>query len=301
MQQEKDARLRIAVIGVPGTWSSESLVANIQKETGLQYLVQMKDIVLDLDSRKAFTSDCDLLDLDALIVKKLGSEYARDYEDKLEILEFIERAGVRVFSSPRNMARVLNRLACSIALREAGIPMPPTCITENLDEAVEAVHAYGKAVIKPLLTSKGRGMSLLSAGAEARSQLAYFQAAGNRVIYIQKKVELPGQDLGVVFLGGEYLGTYARVARGGSWITSSTNGGGYAGYKPPQEVLALARRAQAVFGLDFTCVDIAETPEGPLVFEVSAFGGFAGLQKASGLDAAKAYVEYVMRRVRDGD
>ena len=68
---------------------------------------------------------------------------------------------------------------------------------------------------------------------------------------------------------------------------------------PSDEVLKLAERAQAPFGLDFTCVDVIETEQGPQVFEVSAFGGFRGLHEAAGIDAAGLYVDYVLRKLND--
>jgi ribosomal protein S6--L-glutamate ligase len=62
--------------------------------------------------------------------------------------------------------------------------------------------------------------------------------------------------------------------------------------------LAVAQKAQSLFDLDFTCVDVVETAAGPVVFEVSAFGGFRGIQEACGLDAAAMYTEYVMEKIR---
>jgi ribosomal protein S6--L-glutamate ligase len=60
----------------------------------------------------------------------------------------------------------------------------------------------------------------------------------------------------------------------------------------------LAQRAQAPFGLDFTTVDLAETADGPIVFEVSAFGGFKGARKGIGINAAAAYAEHVIRALK---
>ena len=48
-----------------------------------------------------------------------------------------------------------------------------------------------------------------------------------------------------------------------------------------------------------TCVDVAETDDGPMVFEVSAFGGFRGLKEANSIDAAGLYVDYVLDRVSE--
>jgi ribosomal protein S6--L-glutamate ligase len=61
----------------------------------------------------------------------------------------------------------------------------------------------------------------------------------------------------------------------------------------------MARRAQALFGMDFTTVDVAETDAGPVVFEVSAFGGFRGAREGMGLDVAPLYVEHVINRLEN--
>jgi ribosomal protein S6--L-glutamate ligase len=53
-----------------------------------------------------------------------------------------------------------------------------------------------------------------------------------------------------------------------------------------------------VFGLDFTSVDIAETDQGPVVFEVSAFGGFRGLLEGCNIDAAAAYAGHMVKELR---
>ena len=62
-------------------------------------------------------------------------------------------------------------------------------------------------------------------------------------------------------------------------------------------MIDIAQRAQEPFGLDFTTVDLAETENGPVVFEVSAFGGFRGALEGAGIDAATAYAEYVLQRI----
>jgi tetrahydromethanopterin:alpha-L-glutamate ligase len=59
----------------------------------------------------------------------------------------------------------------------------------------------------------------------------------------------------------------------------------------------MATRAQALFGMDFTTVDVAETSDGPVVFEVSAFGGFRGAKEGIGLDAAARYADYVLEQL----
>ena len=130
--------------------------------------------------------------------------------------------------------------------------------------------------------------------------MAEFKREGNPILYVQKLLPLPGRDLGVAFLGGEYLATYARQAGGDSWNTTVREGGEYAQVIPGDGIIELAERAQALFDLDFTSVDVAETEEGPMVFEVSAFGGFRGLMEGCEIDAAELYAEHVVARTEVG-
>ena len=77
-------------------------------------------------------------------------------------------------------------------------------------------------------------------------------------------------------------------------MTTTAAGGSYEPCEATPDLSRLAVRAADVFGLEFTGVDLVETPGGYLVYEVSAFGGFAGLWRSQGIDAAKAYAEYVV-------
>lgn len=301
---------RIAVVGIAGGWSSEALADAVGRATGLRLLVDLDRARLDLASGSLICPDqhgrpVDLCALDALCIKKVSASYAPQMIDRLEMLRIPAARGVRAFSDPALILRLVDRLACSVTLAAAGMPLPPTTITEDPEQALDAVRAYGRAVLKPLFSSKARGMVLLDAAAlepgELAATLARFKDA-NPVMYIQQALDLGGQDLGVCFLGGEYLGTYARRKRaalapagaGDAWSTSTESGGRYAAFEPPPEIIDLARRAQEPFGLDFTCVDVALTKSGPYIFEVSAFGGFRGLLKARGIDVAGRFTAHVL-------
>lgn len=288
---------RIAVVGTPGGWSTERLADAVAARTGFRCVVDMARVVADLGRGVVRHGEVDLCRLDGVIVKKISPEYAPDILDRLELLRFVHARGVPVFSDPERVIRVLDRLACTVSLRIAGVAMPPTTVTADLAEARAAIADYGAAVCKPLFSTKARGMIVIDDGPQAHGQLAAFQAAGNPVIYLQRKIAGLGRDLGVVFLGGEYVATYARESAGTSWNTTIHDGGHYRAFEPSPEIVALAQRAQAPFGLDFTCVDVALTDDGPQVFEVSAFGGFRGLLDAHGISAADLYCDHVLRKV----
>jgi len=296
------AEPKIGVVGIPGKWSTEVLADAVERMTGFRLVIDMAGVCLDLDNARLSFEGQDLCRLDGLIVKKISASYSPNTLDRLELLRVAEQAGVPVFSRAEHILRLIDRLSCTVTLRNAGIPMPETRVTEDVGAAVETVRDFGSAVFKPLYSTKARGMCVIKAKhSTARIEKAVRDfRRDNPMMYIQQMVELPGRDMGMVFLGGNYLGSYARVGHGEAWNTTINNGGRYAACTPGEDIVALAQRAQALFGMDFTTVDVAETPAGPIVFEVSAFGGFRGAHEGIGLDAAGLYVDYVLKQLEGG-
>lgn len=291
--------LRIGVIGVPGKWSTEVLADAIQLRTGFRLVIDMATVRADLMNRTLWSEQVDLCQLDGLVVKKISQQYSPHTLDRIELLRLAEQAGVKIFSKPATIIRMIDRLGCTVTLRNADIPMPDTTVTEDRIEALTAVRRYGQAIFKPLYSTKARGMQVINSERDDSVLLAQIDTFRDEhpMMYIQQKVDLAGRDFGMVFLGGEYLGSYARVGQNESWNTTIESGGKYAPHDPPPGTVELARQAQALFDMDFTTVDVADTPAGPIVFEVSAFGGFRGARDGIGIDAADLYADHVLRKL----
>jgi ribosomal protein S6--L-glutamate ligase len=265
--------------------------------TGFRLLVEMDRVRLDMPSGRFMAEGgVDISDLDGLIIKKIGARYSPDLLDRLEMLRFLSERGLPIYSDPERVLRVLDRLSCTVTLQLAGIPMPPTTITESVDHALDAVEDYGLAVFKPIFTSKARGMTLIERGSEARGLIEEYMR-DNAIMYIQKAIDIEDKDLGVAFLGGEYLTTYARRKTNGAWNTTTASGGKYEPFDTPREIIDMAHKAQDLFGLDFTCVDVALTDDGPYVFEVSAFGGFRGIKETTRADPAELFAAHVLEKI----
>ena len=291
---------RIAVIGTPGKWSTDVMADHLEARTGFRCVVDMAEVVLELETGKLRYGDMLLNELDGVIIKKVSETYSPAADDRIRMLGTLEADGVRCFSRPGQIGRLINRLEGTAALASGNVNLPPTRVTENTNEALEAIRAFGKAILKPLYSTKARGMVVLDGATDEtinRRKLEAFRAR-HGLFYLQKFVNLGGQDLGMVFIGGEYLCTYARVSGANAWNTTIHSGGKYQTYHASPELIALGRQAQACFELSFTTVDIALTDDGPVVFEVSAFGGFSGALKGCGLDAAGALCDYVLAELQ---
>jgi ribosomal protein S6--L-glutamate ligase len=288
---------KIGVVGVPGSWSSEQLADKVAEKTGFRCLIDMGKVHFDILNGQVMFKDINLMEFDALIIKKIGRRYGPKLFDRLSILDYLYRNKIKIFSKPSSIRRIINRLSCTLELEARNLPIVDTIICNEINDAVKAVQKFQKAVFKPIYTSKARGMIVVEDNAHVADQIRAYKDAGNSTMYIQKFINIPGKDLGLSFLGGKYLGTYARVANKNSWNTSTESGGKYSAYTPSKDVIKIAKKAQKDLDLAFTCVDIVETEEGPKIFEVSAFGGFKGLEKACGLDVADLYTDFVLEKI----
>ncbi|PYF80545.1 ribosomal protein S6--L-glutamate ligase [Marinomonas alcarazii] len=289
---------RIGVIGIPGKWSTEVLADRLEERTGFRAVIDMSQVELRLDTNQLMYKNLDLMTLDGLVIKKISDVYSPATEDRIHLLSYAERAGVKLFSPTQSVGNLVNRLSGTLALQQGNIPMPLTRITENPEQAFATVREFGSAILKPLYSTKARGMIMLTEDDSdefVRNALEEYRQSQS-IYYIQQTVKLDGRDLGMVFVGGEYLCTYARVGNKDSWNTTINSGGKYEQFEPDAELIELGRRAQSCYDLSFTTVDIALTDKGPVVFEVSAFGGFKGALEGCDIDAASVYADFVLEQ-----
>jgi tetrahydromethanopterin:alpha-L-glutamate ligase len=288
----------IAVVGQPGAWSTERLAGALRAAGAEALVVDLAACALRLPEPGVWHQGR-RLDADAVVVKKIGDTAGGwTVHERLHILRHWEASGVPVWSVPDRLEVAVDRYRMTVELVRAGLPVPETVITEDVGEAVASVERFGAAVLKPLFTSKGRGMVRLDPALDVRRILERHRAENADPFYLQRFVKHPGRDLGVAVLDGRCLGAYWRISGDGQWMTTVLSGGRYAPADPPAEALALAERAARHFGLLFTGVDLIEADDGFTVLEVSAFGGFRGLLDGCGVDAAPRLADAVLSRCR---
>ncbi len=290
----------IPVAGIQGAWSSEALSACLREAGAKSFVFPLDECTHDLDAGKVFWEDVDVTLTNGVAVKKVGDLTFSDLGSRLQYLHQIQQSGSVVMSTPSAIDAVLDRYNMSAVMSRAGVPMPRTLVTESVDDADEVIERWGKVVAKPLFTSKGRGMTLLTPENATRLTLRTWKTHNMGPFYLQEFVEGPGRDVGIVVLGGKPLGAYSRVAAEGQWQTTTRTGGHYEPADMNDDQAEIAVKAVDSFGLDFSTVDMVETDAGWLVYEISAFGGFSGLQRATGINAARLFAEYIYHKVTYG-
>jgi ribosomal protein S6--L-glutamate ligase len=285
--------MKVAVAGIPGAWSSERMADALRERGCAAFVFHPEEMVHDVGSGDVRIGE-DPLRVDGVVVKKLGDQATAWTRLRLHALRALESAGTRVFSAPDVIDVAMDRYRMMVRLAQGGLPIPETVAAESPAAVYDVIRRMGDCVIKPVYTSKGRGMLRVSAMQPDAVMPALAEGSDERYL-IQRFVEAPGRDIGATVIGGRFAGAFYRVAREGEWMTTTAAGGVYAPCELSRDGVAIAEAAAGAFALDYTVVDLVEQGSGFLVYEVSAFGGFRGLYEATGVDPSVAYAEHVVR------
>ncbi len=283
--------MRIWVAGRPGGWSSEKTVTALKRLKVDCRLFQLSECEYDLTGKTITWQGHDLSKLNGIIVRKMGDPADPLTHLRVNMLYQLENNGVRVFSPPKFIEAVNNRYNMTRLLTNAGIPMPDTIVTESQETVFDIVDKWGKAVLKPVFTSKGRNMLLLDREGPYRLNIKQWEARQFSPYYIQRFIPTM-HDIGVAVMGKNILGSFSRVAAVDSWQTTIRTGGHYEPCKVDSRILDIVNKIIDLLEFDYTVIDFVPQGRDYLVYEVSAFGGFSGLWEC-GIDAPSIFAKYV--------
>jgi RimK family alpha-L-glutamate ligase len=233
---------------------------------------------------------------DAYIVRALNAQGGIDYQ--YEVLELLENMGRLVINSTSSISLAESKSQTTSYLRKAGLPVPRTVTTQNLDQARAAVRAFGSAVVKPLYGSHGIGIERIESGADEGRLAAFLDRYG--VVYIQEFIPNEGRDIRAFVVGDEILAAVYRIARKGGWKTNVYQGGSCEPCELSPEIREICLESAQVIGLDYTGVDVMEGPDGPVVLELNGAPSWCGLSEATNRDVALDVVSRVLQALDAG-
>jgi len=239
---------------------------------------------------------------DGVLVRDVPGGTLEQVVLRLDVLHALREYGVPVYNDARAIERTVDKAMTSFLLRRAGLPTPPTCVTESPEDAGAFLAAETdsghEVVAKPLFGSLGVGLQRLGAG----SALPAAEACGG-IWYLQRYVETGAdgrgsRDLRVLVVGGEPVA--AMIRHGAGWVSNVAQG---ARCEPcPREAALedLAVAACAAVGADHAGVDLVRDDSGGLqVLEVNGIPAWRGLQGTTTADIAARVVEdFLARRLR---
>lgn len=238
--------------------------------------------------------------MDALIIRSLG--FIATLEQvfrRVDILKQLELSGTLIINPIESMLKARDKYASIMALKAAGINVPPTAVVEEVFTAVEICRKWGDVVIKPMMGSMGYG-SVRTSDPDIVFTIAKTWLTHGQPIYIQKYVPKPGRDIRVFVVGDEVLGGYYRYAPNGSWKTNVAQGARTEKIeKLNEEVIDMALKAVDTLKLHYAGVDIGEVGDDFVIFEVNAAPQWSGFMSATGINPSDKIAEYVIKLLKN--
>ncbi|MFZ2410620.1 MAG: RimK family alpha-L-glutamate ligase, partial [Candidatus Methanoperedens sp.] len=251
------------------------------------------DATSNISSGELYTGKTELTTLDAVIVIDLGPATHNDVSFRFDILCQLKEMGLVVTNSPESIARAANKYVSSYLFQKNGIPTPKTKVTNNLNEALDALSSFGRAVVKPVFGYKGIGVECVrnsESGAKKLKEL--FEK--HRLVYIQEFIPNPGRDIRVFVVNGKVAGSIYRIAPDGGWINNLSQGGSAKPCVLTDEQERLALKAAQVIGTVYAGVDIIEGDR-DYVIEINGTPSGKGIFEACGVDVTRMIAEYLER------
>ena len=247
-----------------------------------------------LDDRK-LTFDLESVpDIDIVVERCINHSRA------MHGLRLFESLGIRCINSS-DVARICgDKILTSLALKEAGLALPPIRVAFTEDSALTAIEELGyPVVLKPAVGSWGRLLAKVNDRESAESILEHKTVLGSyhhSIFYIQKYVEKQGRDIRSFVVGNECI---AAIYRSSShWITNTARGAVATGCPVTDEIASLSVAAAHAVGGGVLAVDLFESTAGLLVNEVNYTMEFRNSIDTTGVNIPGRVVKYVLEQLK---
>lgn len=232
---------------------------------------------------------------DGILVRTLPRGSLEQIVFRMDALHRLEHLGCCVINRAETIERCADKFLTSALLRDAGLPTPPTVVTERFEVALEAYRRMRDCVVKPLFGSEGRGMVRITDEETAYRVFRALELA-RAVYYVQATIPHHGFDIRAFTVGSRVVAAMRRRAPG--WRTNLAQGGRPEIIRLPREWEEMSLRAAEAVGADYAGVDLLPARDGCVyVLEVNAIPGWRGLQEVTEVDIAAVIIDHMIRRI----
>jgi RimK family alpha-L-glutamate ligase len=281
-------------------WATAGLINAIKAKGHTAFPFRLSDIAAQIPNKFTHLDDEDISNLDGLLVRTIGFGTGDQITFRISLLEHFEDAGIYVMNPAYSFRRAKDKYATLTALNKAGIQVPRTFIGENLEAAINFADEVGDVIIKPLIGARGMGMIRAEHKELTYRAMKFIHQLG-QVLYVQELIEKPNRDIRAFVIGDKLVGAmYRYVPKGveGEWRTNVHGGGEAEVTKLTSEYEECALKTAEVLNLDYTGVDIIESPDGPCVIEANAAPSWSALSRVTGLDVASLIIDRLVERCK---
>jgi len=235
-------------------------------------------------------------DLDALIIRPIGRGSLEELVFRMDMLYKLQRLGFYILNPPEAIEHCVDKYDILAILEDAGVPVPRTVATENVNEALKAFKELGgDVIVKPIFGSRGQGATRI---VDADIADTVFKAITfhHGVIYLQEFVAHGHSDIRAFVVGERVVAAMRRVAEG--WKTNYSRGAKPAPTTLSKEFEELAVKSAKAVGAKVAGVDILEGPEGPRIVDVNSQPGWKGLQMVTKVNIAEEIVSFALSELK---
>lgn len=297
--------LRMALLGEPTGWHLGRLAAAMRGRGHEACVVRWNELAAevgrsDVSAGERFWPEA-VSRADCVVVRGMPTGALEDVIFRMDVLGRLARHGTPIVNSPRALEVAIDKYLALARMQEAGIAVPRTIVAQDAAGIERAWHELGRiAVVKPLFGSRGRGIERLASHADLAASLdaARLRAANPAAhgppaaCYLQEFVPHQGWDVRIFLIGDQALAM--RRVSDDDWRLNVSRGARAEPWAPPEEWIALARRAADAVGATVAGVDLLPAADGRLVvLEVNAVPGWRGLEGAIGRDVTSLVVDYL--------
>jgi len=195
-----------------------------------------------------------------------------------------------------------DKFQTSFVLRNAGVATPDykLCHRDDAHELKKIIKKWDKMVYKPTDGWGGVGLTKIESEENLNMLLPFLNQIDLRYFYVEKFLKYDNTDFRIDIVDGEFVSCYGRKAGGSDWRTNVTSGGSVFLREPNDEVIAIAKKACEVTGVDIGGVDIIYDMEKEqyVVLEVNGIPAFATPQQEKmGLDFNDKKIDLIVNLI----
>jgi ribosomal protein S6--L-glutamate ligase len=281
-------------------WATASLIEAIKAKGHIAKPFRLPDVAAELPHRFTHLENEDVSSMDGVMVRTVGFGNGDQITFRISLLEHFEDAGIYVMNPAYSFRRAKDKYATLTALHKAGIRVPRTFIGENLEAAIDFADEVGDVVIKPLIGARGLG-SIRAQNKELNYRAMKFIHQLGQVLYVQEMIPKPDRDIRAFVIGNQLVGAiyrYLPESHDDEWRTNVHGGGRAEIAELDTEYAECAIKTAETLKLDYTGVDILESPDGPCVIEANAAPSWSALSRVTGRNIAELIVDKLIEQAR---
>jgi len=216
------------------------------------------------------------------------------------LLRHFEKRGVPAINTADSIVTSKDKFHAHQVMAAAGLPVPKTYTTRNIDRLEAIVERLGgpPIIIKVTQGTQGLGVIVAHSIEAVRSTTQTLWSLDQELMFQEYIEESAGNDIRLIVAGDYVVGGMRREAPEGEFRANLHRGGTSTAFDFGDEIAEIAVKAARALSLDVAGIDLLESNRGPLLLEANASPGLQGIESATNFDIAKAIIRHTEEKAR---